>query len=113
MREAAMHEHRSDQREIDRDWRRLQSRHFNSLAGEVLHDDWTGDDVFTGEYLGGHRRKSVSEFIVGAEPLEKHKDEYINQDQDVVNHRRDGAAPVVIGDWKQHSCALTSERIDF
>ena len=67
VRQAAVHEHRSEQREIDGNRRRLQSRHFELLAGELLHDNAVArDDVFAGNDFSGNGREGVRESFVVA-----------------------------------------------
>src|SRR5439155_16241643 len=73
MRDASMHEHGSDQREIDRNRRRLKSRHFETLPRDRLHHNPIARrNVTAGNDLRRDGRKSVSEFFVRAEALEKY-----------------------------------------
>src|SRR5204863_8471305 len=88
VRDAAMHEHRGEQREVNRNRRRLQAWHFDALAGELLDSYRTGDNVPAGDDLTGNRRVRVGELIVAAETLKKHKHQHVNRDEHVVNERR-------------------------
>ena len=113
VRDAAVHEHRSDQREVNRNRRRLQSRHLVPLTGELLHHNAVArDDVFAGNDLRGNRGESVRESFVVAEALQEHEHEDVREDEDVINYRRRAAIGVVVGDWEKHcdcpvSCSLS------
>ena len=55
VRQAAVHEHRSDQRQVNRDRRWLQARHLDALTCERLHQNAiAGDDVMTRNDLLRH-----------------------------------------------------------
>src|SRR2546421_12848659 len=63
VRDAPMHEHRGEQREVNRNQCRLQSWHLHALAGELLDRDRPRDDISAGDDLSGHGRVSVGEPI--------------------------------------------------
>src|SRR6266478_9990650 len=103
VRDAAVHEHGSDQREIDWNRRRLQSWHFETLARDRLHHNPIARrDVFAGNDLGRHGRKGVGESFVGPESLEKYEDKNINENKQIVNDRRRPATYIFVSDWKKH-----------
>src|SRR5260370_40068674 len=105
VRQAAVHEHRSDQGEVNGTRRRLQSRHFQGLTGERLkHDAVARDDVSASDDLCRNGRKRISELFVVAKALEKDKDEDVREDEQVVDYRPRAAVGVVIGDWEKHCC---------
>src|SRR5438552_12015376 len=108
VRNAAVHEHRSEQRQVNRNRSRLQSRHLDALAGELLDGYWTGDDVPAGDDLTRNRRVGVGELVVTAETLKKHKHEHVNRDEHIVNERRGVAAPVIVAYWKKHDSVIAS-----
>src|SRR5204863_4252647 len=83
--DAAVHEHRSDEREINRNRRRLQPGHLHALAREIFNCDRSRDDVSAGKDLAGYRRVGVGEFVVVTQSLKEHKDQDVNCDQYVVN----------------------------
>ena len=103
VRDAAVHEHRRDQREPNRNRRRLETRHLDALAGEGLYGDLTRrGDISAGDYLfwdGGIR---VCEFIIRAQPLKKNEHQDVREDDDVVNYRRSPSITIIICNRKKH-----------
>ena len=98
---AAVHEHRSDQRQIDGNRRRLESRHFDAPAGKRVHDDAIASDyVPAGNDLRWNGGVGVSELIVCSQVLKKHKDQNICQDQQIVNYRCRPDVGIVVGNWE-------------
>src|SRR5437667_1800845 len=88
VRDASVHEHGSDQRQIDGNRRRLQTRHLETLARDRLHHyPIARRNVSASNDLRRHGRKGVSEFFIRAEALEKHKDQDINENKEIVNDR--------------------------
>ena len=111
VRDASMHEHGRDQREIDGNRRRLESRHFETLPRDRLHHNPIASrDVFTRNDLRGHGRKSVSEFFVRAEALEKYEDQHIDENKQIIDDRRRPATNIFISDWKKHLRLENSNR---
>ena len=104
VRQAAMHEHRSDQRQVNRDRRWLQARHLDALTCERLHQNAiAGNDVMTGNDLLRHGRKGVGKSFVAAEPLQENKDQHVDKDKDIINYRRRAAlSGGFVCDWKKH-----------
>src|SRR5205823_12803113 len=104
VRDASVHEHGSDQRQIDGNGRRLQTRHFETLARDRLyHNPIARRNVSASNDLRRHGRKGVSEFFIRAEALEKHKDQDINENKEIVNDRCRAAIYIFISNWKKHS----------
>src|ERR1041385_8743031 len=110
VRDAAVHEHRRDQREPNRNGRRLQPRHLHPLTGKVLNCNGPRDDVATGDDLARDRRVGVRESIVAAQALEKDEHKNVDEDQDVVDDRSSPAISVVVCNGKKH--LLLIQRID-
>ena len=55
VRQPRVHEHRSDEREVNRNGGGLQPRHLNVLAGEGLHENAIPrDDVAAANYFTGN-----------------------------------------------------------
>ena len=104
VRDASMHEHGRDQREIDWNRRRLEARHFETLPRDRLHHNPIARrDVFARNDLRRDGRKSVGEFFVRAEALEKYEDQHIDENEQIIDDRRSPATYIFISDWKKHS----------
>src|SRR6266571_292907 len=78
VRDAAMHEHRGEQREVNRNRSRLQTRHFDSLSSKVLHDYRPRSEVPASNNFSGNCRVRVSELFVAAETLQEDKDQHVD-----------------------------------
>src|SRR5712692_7159864 len=101
VREAAVHEHRSDQREVNGNRRRLQTNSTNGSTAKVF-DDYRLLYIFVMNDFVRDSRKRVGEFIVRPKPLQEHEHEDVREDENVINYRRRAAIGVVVGDRKKH-----------
>src|SRR6267142_5796780 len=82
--DAAVHEHRSDQREVDRNRSWLQSRHYEVLSGQGLNKHLIARYyIFTSNDFRGNGRECICEPLVSSQALQKHEDENIRKDQKV------------------------------
>src|SRR5439155_6670377 len=52
--------------------------------------------------LLGNGRKGVGESFVRAEALEKHEDQHIDENEQIIEDRRRPATNIFISDWKKH-----------
>src|SRR6185369_15763114 len=87
VREVAVHEHRGEERQINRTvgW----SKTGNHYAfAHVLDNLWIGDDIVASENLERHSRVGVSELVVAPEALQNDKDKNVESDNRVVDYRR-------------------------
>src|ERR1700730_1817428 len=81
VRDAAVHEHRGDQREIHRNRRWLQARHLDSLTGERMDQHAIASyDVSVSDDLARDSRERIREPFVCPEALEKNKYQNIGED---------------------------------
>ena len=107
-----MHEHRSNQSQVNRDRRWLQARHFHPLARERLHQNAVaGNNVTARDYLSRDGREGVSKFFVAAEALQENKNQDVDKDEQVIDYRRRAAlSGRFISDWKKHLMFSNSAR---
>src|SRR5882672_3377559 len=111
VRDAAVHEHRYEQSEVDRKRGRLQTGNQELLTGgRNYHDAIRSSDVAAGNDLSGHGRVCQSKSLVSAELLQEDKDEDIGCDQKVVNNRRCGAITIIVVKRKDHLAPLSGMR---
>src|SRR5262249_52735316 len=76
MGDASVHEHRHQERQIDRNWRRLQAGNLTLLAGPRVDDGFgLGHRILAGDDLPGNGRPGESELVVVAKPLEEYEHE--------------------------------------
>src|SRR5262249_12916718 len=68
----------------------------------MLNCDGLRNNISARQNLTRHRRIRISELVVASQPLQEHKHQDVDRDEDVVNHRRDRASSVVITNWKKH-----------
>ena len=106
--DAAVHEHRADEREVDRhrDGLKLDAHH---LAGRRVAAQGHGPrDVGAGHDLLRHGRPRVVELVVRPQPLQEDEDEDVQRDQNVVDVGRPRAVAVVVANRENHLlCFLT------
>jgi hypothetical protein len=101
--QAAVHEHRSQQRQIDAARRRLQLQR-GTLVPD-FDDDGTSH-VLAGPDLLRHRGQGVGEDVVRPEPLKKGEDDHVDRNQCPGDVRRPDAAGVVVAEWQDHAAAF-------
>ena len=97
--QAAVHEHRNQQREIHRAGRLLQ-RNGGGLVADL--DAHRPRDVLAGADLLRHGRERVGELLVRAHPLQEHEHQHIERNQQVGDVRRAQPSSVVVADRKDH-----------
>jgi hypothetical protein len=105
VREAAVHEHRDEQREVDAAGRRLESGDAYPLVRRLDADDAVGrHGVAPRHDLQRHGGPGVGETVLlGAEALEEDEDQDVGGDQQVIDQRRRRRAPrVVVADGEDH-----------
>src|SRR5207237_1331574 len=106
--DAAVHEHRSDQREISGNGSTGHSGRLYGLPGNRLDHETAGDrPIIAGNDSLGNCRKLRGELLVAAEALEQHKHQHVSRDEHIVNDRRGGAASVIVAYWKKHASLFT------
>src|SRR5438552_6995937 len=106
--DAAVHEHRSDQREISGNVSTGHSGRLYGLTGNRLDHETAGDrPIIASNDSLGNCRKLIGELLVAAEALEEHKYQHVNRDEHIVNDRRGGAASVIVAYWKKHRRACS------
>src|SRR5882762_4662220 len=84
--DAAMHEHRSDQREVSRDWRTWHSRRLYGLTSNRFQHEAAGNrPIIAGDDACRNCRKFVGELLVGPKTLKEDKHQDVNRDEHIVN----------------------------
>jgi hypothetical protein len=99
VREAAVHEHRYQQRQVHGAGSGPEARLLERLAAGLILDHARGrHDVPTGHDLLRDRRERVGEAIVRSHALEENEHGDVGGDQQVGQDRRQGSIGVVVGD---------------
>ena len=105
--EAAVHEHRGQERQIDGPRRRLKARGGELLSGPPVHDHGiVGDDVLPGPDLRGYCGEGVREPVVLPSALKHHEDEHVQCDEHVVDDGRPPDIGIVVANGKHDWVAL-------
>ena len=100
---AAVHEHRAQEVEIDRE-RRGVFLNARRVAERVVNDNDAGQ-VDACHYLFRHERKGVGERLIRAKLLKEQKDQDIQPDDRIVDDWRRRAVVVIIAD-REHISRL-------
>ena len=99
--DAAVHEHRRQQRQIDRPGRRLKAGGRELLSAPPVDDGLVfADDVFAGPDFRGHCRPGIGELIVRAGPLKENVHQDVQRNEHVVDDRHRPDVGVVVAEGK-------------
>src|SRR5438874_2535859 len=100
MGDAAVHEHRCEKRQVYRKGGRLQTRYLDMIPCHRLYYHVRRCHyISTGNYLLRYGSEGIGESLVRSQALQEDKNQDIDSDEHIGDHRGRYAIRVIIANW--------------